>query len=67
MNFQFRAAQPGDVTAAVPLIFSSGPAAVVVINPRAQALHGRLGLGVTHERTSTLPQVAHHHRMEQSL
>lgn len=67
MNLQFRAAQPGDVTAAVSLIYSSGPAAVAVINPRAQALHGRLGFVVTHERKSTLPNVAHHHRMEQSL
>lgn len=40
---------------------------VAVTNPRAQALYERLGFVVTHERKSTLVNVAHHRRMEMSL
>jgi ribosomal protein S18 acetylase RimI-like enzyme len=40
---------------------------VAVTNPRAQALYERLGFVVTHERSSTLANVAHHRRMEKGL
>lgn len=40
---------------------------VAVTNPRAQALYERLGFKVTGERRSSLPNVAHHRRLERRL